>query len=136
MQMAPIPLGSSSSAASLFLHHPHSGNDRCILSVGRIIPTKTTGTSEAAGCIFQYFGRFGTPDVIHTDQRTRKRRTSSVTKKSCAIYVACFSNSYPWYNVSVTLLRRLPLGSPLPYSSSTTQYVCRIESSYHLVQST
>ena len=24
--------------------------------------------SEAAGCIFQHFGRFGTPDVIHTDQ--------------------------------------------------------------------
>ena len=26
------------------------------------------GASEAAGCIFQHFGRFGTPDVIHTDQ--------------------------------------------------------------------
>ena len=36
--------------------------------MGRIIPTKTTGASEAAGCIFQHFGRFGTPDVIHTDQ--------------------------------------------------------------------
>ena len=33
-----------------------------------LFPTKTTGTSEAAGCIFQHFGRFGTPDVIHTDQ--------------------------------------------------------------------
>jgi len=30
---------------------------------------KTTGAAEAAGCIFQHFGRFGTPDVIHTDQR-------------------------------------------------------------------
>ena len=33
-----------------------------------LFPTKTTGASEAAGCIFQHFGRFGTPDVIHTDQ--------------------------------------------------------------------
>ena len=33
-----------------------------------LIPTKTTGASEAAGCIFQHFGRFGTPDAIHTDQ--------------------------------------------------------------------
>jgi len=32
------------------------------------LPTKTTGASEAAGCIFQHFGRFGTPDVIQTDQ--------------------------------------------------------------------
>ena len=23
---------------------------------------------QAAGCIFQHFGRYGTPDVIHTDQ--------------------------------------------------------------------
>ncbi len=33
-----------------------------------LFPTKTTGASEAAGFIFQHFGRFGTPDVIHTDQ--------------------------------------------------------------------
>ncbi len=33
-----------------------------------LFPTKTTGASEATGCIFQHFGRFGTPDVIHTDQ--------------------------------------------------------------------
>ena len=33
-----------------------------------LFPTKTTDASEAAGCIFQHFGRFGTPDVIHTDQ--------------------------------------------------------------------
>jgi hypothetical protein len=30
-----------------------------------VFPTKTTGASEVAGCIFQHFGRFGTPDVIH-----------------------------------------------------------------------
>ncbi len=30
-----------------------------------LFPTKTTGASEAAGCIFQHFGRFGTTDVIH-----------------------------------------------------------------------
>ena len=29
---------------------------------------KASGASEAAGCIFQHFGRFGTPDVIHADQ--------------------------------------------------------------------
>jgi len=33
-----------------------------------LFPTKTTGASEAASCVFQHFGRFGTPDVIHTDQ--------------------------------------------------------------------
>jgi hypothetical protein len=59
-----------------------------------LLPTKTTGASEAAGCIFQHFGQFGTPDVIHTvsssqsyhgyrrsnipsPQRTRIRRTLS-----------------------------------------------------------
>jgi transposase InsO family protein len=34
----------------------------------KLFPSKTSGTSEAAGSIFQHFGRFGTPDVIHTDQ--------------------------------------------------------------------
>ena len=71
-----------------------------------LFPTKTTGASE---CIFQHFGRFGRPDVIHTDQgppyhgcrrsnipssqRTRKRRavsSSVLMKKSCAIFVPCF----------------------------------------------
>ena len=33
-----------------------------------LFPTKTTGASEAAGCTFQHFGRFGTPYVLHTDQ--------------------------------------------------------------------
>ena len=33
-----------------------------------LFPTKTTDASEAAGCIFQHFDRFETPDVIHTDQ--------------------------------------------------------------------
>jgi hypothetical protein len=33
-----------------------------------LFPTKTTDASEAAGCIFQHFGRFETPDFIHTDQ--------------------------------------------------------------------
>ena len=33
-----------------------------------LFPIKTTGASEAAGCIFQHFGRFETPDVIDTDQ--------------------------------------------------------------------
>jgi hypothetical protein len=41
-----------------------SGYDRWV----ELFPTKTTGTSEAAGCTLQHFGRFGTPNVIHTDQ--------------------------------------------------------------------
>ena len=41
--------------------HPYPGDDRCIHSLGRIIPHKVFG------CV-QHFGRFGTPDVIHTDQ--------------------------------------------------------------------
>jgi hypothetical protein len=32
-----------------------------------LFPTKTTDASEAAACVFQHFGRFGTSDVIHTD---------------------------------------------------------------------
>ena len=33
-------------------------------------PTKTTTAVETASCIFQYFGRFGTPEVVHTDRGT------------------------------------------------------------------
>ena len=33
-----------------------------------LFPTKTTGASEAVGCTFQHFGRFGTPNVMRTDQ--------------------------------------------------------------------
>ena len=87
-----------------------------------LFPTNTTGASEAVGCIFQHFGRFGTPDVIHTDQGPAFRnelfselsRLSQVehsfAKRSCAIFVPCFlthacttsglTNSYLWYNVS------------------------------------
>ncbi len=38
-----------------------------------LFPTKTTGASEAAGCVFQHFGRFGTPDIIHTHQGPASR---------------------------------------------------------------
>ena len=80
-----------------------------------LFPTKATGASEAAGCTFQHFGRFETPNVIYTDQdqamnssrsshgclrfnipspqRTRRRRTvssSALIKKSCDIFVPCF----------------------------------------------
>jgi hypothetical protein len=46
----------------------HPGYDRCIHDVGRIIPTKISGATETAVCISQHFGRFGTPNVIHTYQ--------------------------------------------------------------------
>ena len=29
---------------------------------------KTTSALETAQCLFQHFGRFGTPEVIHTDR--------------------------------------------------------------------
>ena len=33
-------------------------------------PIKTTTAVETASCIFQHFGRFGTPEVVHTDRGT------------------------------------------------------------------
>ena len=33
-------------------------------------PTKTTTALESASCIFQHMGRFGTPEVVHTDRGT------------------------------------------------------------------
>jgi hypothetical protein len=35
-----------------------------------LYPTATTTAVETASCIFQHFGCFGTPEVIHTDQGT------------------------------------------------------------------
>ena len=33
-----------------------------------LFPTKTTTALETATCVFQHFGRFGTPEVMHTDR--------------------------------------------------------------------
>jgi hypothetical protein len=33
-----------------------------------LYPTMTTTAAETASCIFQHFGRFGTPEVVHTDR--------------------------------------------------------------------
>jgi hypothetical protein len=35
-----------------------------------IYPTKTTTAAETASCIFQHFGRFDIPKVVHTDRGT------------------------------------------------------------------
>jgi len=35
-----------------------------------LYPTATTTAVETASCIFQHFGRFGNPDVVHTDRGT------------------------------------------------------------------
>jgi transposase InsO family protein len=35
-----------------------------------LFPTKTTTALESASCIFQDMGRFGTPEVVHTDRGT------------------------------------------------------------------
>jgi transposase InsO family protein len=35
-----------------------------------LYPTTTTTAVETASCIFQHFGRFGNPDVVHTDRGT------------------------------------------------------------------
>ena len=35
-----------------------------------LFPTKTTTALESASCIFQHMGRFGTPEVVHTDRGT------------------------------------------------------------------
>ena len=91
-----------------------------------LFPSKTSGASEAVGCIFQHFGRFRTPDVIQTDQgpafrnelfselstvqgcrrsnipspqSTRRRRTVSssvLIKKSCFLTHAC-TTSGPYF---------------------------------------
>ena len=36
----------------------------------QLYSTKTTTAVETASCIFQHFGRFGTPEVVHTDRGT------------------------------------------------------------------
>ena len=33
-----------------------------------LYPTKSTTAVESASCIFQHFGRFGNPEVVHTDR--------------------------------------------------------------------
>ena len=38
--------------------------------MGRVIPTITVNAHETASCILQHMGRFGTPEVIHTDRGT------------------------------------------------------------------
>ena len=35
-----------------------------------LFPNKTTTALESATCIFQHMGRFGTPEVVHTDRGT------------------------------------------------------------------
>ena len=35
-----------------------------------LFPTKTTNALESASCMIQHFGRFGTPEVVHTDRGT------------------------------------------------------------------
>jgi transposase InsO family protein len=35
-----------------------------------LFPTKTTTALESASCMLQHFGRFGTPEVVHTDRGT------------------------------------------------------------------
>ena len=35
-----------------------------------MVITATTTAVETASCIFQHFGRFGTPEAIHTDRGT------------------------------------------------------------------
>ena len=68
----PFTCASYNPFESLHIDHigPLSVDDKGnhILVMIDAFSTKTTGASEAAGCIFQHFGRFGTPDVIHTDQ--------------------------------------------------------------------
>jgi hypothetical protein len=70
-----------------------------------LFPTWTTGASE---CIFQHFGRFGKPDVIHTDQGPAFRnelfselsRLSQVEKTSTGVTPAelILNNSTPLSN--------------------------------------
>ena len=57
--------------------------------------TQTTGASEAAGCILQPFGRFGTPDVIHTDQGPvfRNEHLAELTRMSMAKHP--FATAFP-----------------------------------------
>ena len=80
-----------------------------------LFPTKTTGASEAAGCIFQHFGRFGTPVVIHKvehsfatayskEENGIVERAIQEVMRSYFLMHACTTsgptNSYPWYSVS------------------------------------
>ena len=35
-----------------------------------LFPTKTTTALESTACIFQHIGRYGSPEVVHTDRGT------------------------------------------------------------------
>ena len=46
-----------------------------------LFPTKATNALELASCMIQHFGRFGTPEVVHTDRGTAFHRGTG-TKQS------------------------------------------------------
>ena len=78
--MHPFTCASYNTFESLHIDHIGSltpdekGNTHIVVMIDafslwvELFPTKTMGASEAISCVFQHFGRFGTPDVIHTDQ--------------------------------------------------------------------
>ena len=43
-----------------------------------LFPTKTTMALESAACIFQHIGRFGSPEVVHTDRGTAFHGVSGI----------------------------------------------------------
>ena len=47
-----------------------------------LYPTKTTTAVEAASCNFQHFGRFGTPEVVHTNELVEELLRMSGTEQS------------------------------------------------------
>ncbi len=51
-----------------------------------LYPTKTTTAAETASCIFQHFGRFGTPEVVHTDRVEELLRMSGTEQSLTTAY--------------------------------------------------
>jgi hypothetical protein len=52
---------------------------------GELYPTATTTAVKTASCIFQHFGRFGNPDVVHTDRGTAFHRGAAADDRSRAV---------------------------------------------------
>jgi hypothetical protein len=70
IRMHPFTWASYNPFESLHIDHigPLPGNDRCIFEVGRMIIHQDYGRVQGCRVQLPAFGRFGTPDVIYTDQ--------------------------------------------------------------------
>ena len=98
-----------------------------------LFPTKTTGSSEAVGCILQHFGRNtrcpAFSNVLFTGFfRSNIPSSRVLIKRSCAIFMPCFLTQVVFRTVThgTTYHEQCREDIHRPNSSSTTWYDCRI----------